>query len=51
MHNEEKINLEVTCKRTHFGYWNLCKRLPNFVNVAALPGGHIFYIGLYREKN
>ena len=32
----EKINLEVTCKRDRFVYWNLCKRLPNFVNVAAL---------------
>ena len=24
------------CKRNRFGYWNSCKRLPNFVNVAAL---------------
>ena len=32
----KKINLEVTCKRHRFGYWNSCKRLPNFVNVAAL---------------
>ena len=32
----KKINLEVTCKRNRFGYWNSCKRLPNFVNVAAL---------------
>ena len=32
----KKINLEVTCKRNRFGYWNLCKRLPNFVNVVAL---------------
>ena len=36
LHNE-KINLEVTCKRNRLGYWNSCKRLPNFVNVAALP--------------
>ena len=32
----KKINLEVTFKRYRFGYWNSCKRLPNFVNVAAL---------------
>ena len=32
----EKINLEVMCKRNRFGYWKSCKRLPNFVNVAAL---------------
>ena len=32
----KKINLEVTCKWNCFGYWNSCKRLPNFVNVAAL---------------
>ena len=34
----EKIGLEVTCKGHRFGYWNSCKRLPNFVNVAALAG-------------
>ena len=32
----KKINLEVMCKRNRFGYWNSCKRLPNFLNVAAL---------------
>ena len=32
----KKSNLEVPCKRNRFGYWNSCKRLPNFVNVAAL---------------
>ena len=36
LHNEKKLNLEVTCKRNRFGYWNLCKCLPNFVHVAAL---------------
>ena len=36
-----KSNLEVTCKRDHFGYWNLCKRLPNCVNMAALMLGLI----------
>ena len=36
--NNEKKNLEVMCKRNRFGYWNSCKRLPNFVNVAALVG-------------
>ena len=35
LHNE-KLNLEVTCKQNRFGYWNSCKRLPNFVNVGAL---------------
>ena len=39
LHNEKKINLEVTFKRYRFGYWNSCKRLPNFVNVAALETG------------
>ena len=34
----KKINLEVTCKRNRFGYLNSCKRLPSFVNVAALVG-------------
>ena len=29
-------NLEVLCKWKHIGFWNLCKRLPNFINVAAL---------------
>ena len=33
---ERNHDLEVTCKRHRFGYWNLCKCLPNFVNVAAL---------------
>ena len=32
----KKINLHVTCKRHRFGYWNSCKRLLNFLNVAAL---------------
>ena len=32
----KKISLDVTCKRHRFGYWNSCKRLPNFANVAAL---------------
>ena len=32
----KKSNLEVPCKLNRFGYWNSCKRLPNFVNVAAL---------------
>ena len=33
---ERNPDLEVTCKRHRFGYWNSCKCLPNFVNVAAL---------------
>ena len=37
--NEKKINLEVLCKQNLFGYWNFCKNLPNFVNVAALFRG------------
>ena len=32
----QKINLEVLCKRNCFAYGNSCKRLPNFVNMAAL---------------
>ena len=32
----KKSNLEVPCKENRLGYWNSCKRLPNFVNVAAL---------------
>ena len=39
-----KINLEVTCKRNGFSYWILCKRLPNFVNMAALTKTHLFFI-------
>ena len=35
---ERNYDLEVTCKQQRFGYWNLCKCLPNFVNVAALAG-------------
>ena len=36
LNNGEKISLEVTCKWNRFSYWNSCKRLPNFVNLAAL---------------
>ena len=32
----------VTCKWNRFGNWNSCKRLPNFVNVAALVNNTIF---------
>ena len=46
LHNE-KNNLEVTFKRNRFGYWNLCKRLPNFVNVAALIDIHTILIAVY----
>ena len=35
LHNEKK-NLEVLCKPNCFGYRNSCKRLLNFVNMAAL---------------
>ena len=35
LHNKEN-DLEITCKRNCFGYWNSCKRLPNFVTVADL---------------
>ena len=35
LHNE-KNSMEVLCKWNCFGYWNSCKRLPNFVKVAAL---------------
>ena len=42
MHNEKQIDLEVTFKRHRFGYWNSCKRLPNFVNVAALKDGESY---------
>ena len=41
----KKSNLEVPCKRNRFGYWNSCKRLPNFVNVAALDP---IWVGLPR---
>ena len=38
LHNEKnKNNQEVKCKQNRLGYWNSYKRLPNFVNVAALP--------------
>ena len=42
LHNGKKISLEVTCKRNCLGYWNWCKRLPNFVNVAALQITEIY---------
>ena len=42
LHNE-KINLEVTCKRKRFGFWNSCKRLPNFINLAALVTSFMVY--------
>ena len=29
-------NEKNPCKRNRFGYWNFCKRLPNFVNMADL---------------
>ena len=32
----KKINLEVSCIQNGLGYWNSCKCLPNFINVAAL---------------
>ena len=32
----KKINLKISCKWNHSGFWNLCKCLQNFVNVAAL---------------
>ena len=38
----KKSNLEVPCKRNRFGYWNSCKRLPNFINVAALVECDLF---------
>ena len=31
----KKINLEVSCKRNCFGYWNSSKGLQNFVKVSA----------------
>ena len=51
LHNEKKINLEATFKRNRLGYWNSCKRLPNFVNVAALVlgKGWLFSIGNENE--
>ena len=47
----KKSNLEVPCKRNRFGYWNSCKRLPNFVNVAALQSKAFFNIvfGLFSK--
>ena len=32
----KKINLDVSCKLNCFGFWNSCKLLQNFVNVADL---------------
>ena len=45
-----KKNLEVPCKRDGFGYWNSCKRLPNFVNVAALASCN-YCLNCYIVKN
>ena len=48
-----KINQEVTCKRNHFGYWNLCKGLPNFVNIAALvrKGFNYLFQSLFQQNH
>ena len=32
----KKLILEVSCERNRFRYGNLCKYLPNFLNLAAL---------------
>ena len=34
--NEKKIRMIVACKQNHFDFWNLCKRLQNFVNMEAV---------------
>ena len=34
----KKINLEFSWKWNCFGYWNSCKHLANFVNMAVLLG-------------
>ena len=45
------FNLEATFKRNRLGYWNSCKRLPNFVNVAALANvGYLFLRQRYVKK-
>ena len=32
----KKFSTVIACKRNRFDFWNLCKRLQNFVNVEAL---------------
>ena len=47
----KKLNLEVTCKQNHFGYWNWSKRLPNLVNVAALaPTSPLFQMWIKTHR-
>ena len=36
LHNEKNQIWKFRVNGIVFGYWNSCKRLPNFVNVAAL---------------
>ena len=36
LHKEKTKQSGSMCKRDRFGYWNSCKRLPSFINVAAL---------------
>ena len=43
----EKNQSGFLCKRHPFGYWNSCKRLPNFVNVAALVKGNLSVQGSF----
>ena len=41
LHNEKNQIWKLHVNR--IGYWNSCKRLPNFVNVAALLECYFFY--------
>ena len=34
--NEKKFSMVIACKWNRFHFWNLYKRLQNFVNVEAL---------------
>ena len=47
----KKVNLEVLCKWNRFCYWNSCKSLANFINVAALiPALHTNILFENRKK-
>ena len=44
----KKISTLIACTRNRFDFWNLCKRVQNFVNVEALHISALFvYIYIF----
>ena len=42
----KKCSTVIACKRNRSDFWNLCKRLQNFVNLEALTAIELFFIVL-----